>query len=334
MSTTQHDAAIPPELDGKRLDQALARMFPDYSRSRLKEWILAGLVTVDGATSAPRTRIRTGQQVALTVVLEVRESAEAEPMALNVVFEDDDVLLIDKPAGLVVHPGAGNPAGTLMNGLLHHAPDLATLPRSGILHRLDKDTSGLLLVAKTLAAHTRLVHDLQERDIAREYRGICVGRMTAGGHVDAPIGRHATNRTRMAVTDRGRAAVTHYRVLTKFPAHTFLAMRLETGRTHQIRVHMAHQRHSLVGDPAYGGRLKIPGGADDTLGNALRALHRQALHACRLGFRHPTHERQLQFQSPLPADLTGLLDALATAAGQRVVDGQWDQMEWPVPQVD
>ncbi|TDJ48063.1 MAG: 23S rRNA pseudouridine(1911/1915/1917) synthase RluD [Gammaproteobacteria bacterium] len=334
MNTTQYDAAIPAELDGKRLDQALAAMFPDYSRSRLKEWILAGLVTVDGATSAPRTRIRTGQQVALTVVLEVRESAGAEPMTLNIVFEDDDLLLIDKPAGLVVHPGAGNPAGTLMNGLLHHAPDLATLPRSGILHRLDKDTSGLLLVAKTLVAHTRLVRDLQERAITREYRGICVGCMTAGGHVDAPIGRHKTNRTRQAVTDRGRPAVTHYRVLTKFPAHTFLALRLETGRTHQIRVHMAHRRHPLVGDPAYGGRLKIPGGGGDALGNALRALHRQALHACRIGFRHPTDARQLQFQSALPADLTALLDALATAAGKRVADGKWDRMEWPVQQAD
>jgi 23S rRNA pseudouridine1911/1915/1917 synthase len=330
MSTTQHDALIPDELNGKRLDQALAIMFPDYSRSRLKEWILAGHVTVDGAASTPRAQVRPGQRVALTVEMEVRETAGAEPMALTVVFEDDDLLLIDKPAGLVVHPGAGNPTGTLMNGLLHHAPDLATLPRSGILHRLDKETSGLLLVAKTLVAHTHLVRDLQEREITREYRGVCAGRLTAGGHVDAPIGRHATNRTRMAVTDRGRPAVTHYRVLRKFSAHTFLALRLETGRTHQIRVHMAHQRHALVGDPAYGGRLKIPAGSNDKFANALRIMRRQALHACRIGFLHPIDQRPLQFQSALPADFTALLDALATADGTAVDADQWDKMQWPV----
>lgn len=331
MDTTQIEATIPAELDGKRLDQALATMFPAYSRSRLKEWILAGQVAIDGRHEAPRARVRSGQQVVLTATREVREAAQAQPIQLAIVYEDDDVLLIDKPAGLVVHPGAGNPAGTLMNGLLHHDERLAALPRCGILHRLDKDTTGLLLVTKSQAAHTRLVQDLQDREIMREYRGVCTGRLTAGGRIDAPIGRHPTNRTRMAVIERGRESVTNYRVLVRFAAHTFCAMRLETGRTHQIRVHFAHQRHALVGDPVYGGRLGIPAGASERLATALRGFGRQALHASRIEFRHPVTADTMQFQAPLPEDFVGLLQALADDADDCSIDAAeaWDLMTWP-----
>lgn len=333
MDTTRLERTIPDELDGKRLDQALASMFPDYSRSRLKEWILAGLVAVDGRQQAPRARVRSGQRVVLTARHEVREVARPEPIELTIVHEDDDVLLVDKPAGLVVHPGAGNTGGTLLNALLHRAPELARLPRCGIIHRLDKDTTGLLLVARSQVAHTRLVRDLEARAITREYRGICSGRLTAGGRIDAPIGRHPTQRTRMAVVEGGRAAATNYRVLMRFAAHTLCAMRLETGRTHQIRVHFAHARHPLVGDPLYGGRLKIPAGASARLATALRGFRRQALHASRIGFRHPVSDEPLRFGSPLPPDIIALLQALAEDAGDCPIThpDAWDQLRWPDP---
>lgn len=331
MDTTRLEGTIPAELDGKRLDQALAAMFPDYSRSRLKEWILAGRVAVDGRQQAPRARVRSGQRVVLTARHEIREAARAEPIELAIVHEDADVLLIDKPAGLVVHPGAGNAAGTVLNALLHHAPELAALPRCGILHRLDKDTTGLLLVVKSQVAHTRLVRDLEARAITREYRGVCSGRLTAGGRIDAPIGRHPTQRTRMAVVENGRAAATNYRVLMRFAAHTFCAMRLETGRTHQIRVHLAHAHHPLVGDPVYGGRLQMPAGASDRLATALRGFRRQALHASRIGFRHPVTAEPLRFRAPLPADIVALLQALAEDAGDSpITDPEaWDELRWP-----
>lgn len=329
MAMTRHNLTIPEELAGKRLDQALAVLLPDYSRSRLKAWILAGEVTVDGGVATPREKIRAGQCVDVNVVIEVQEKSQPEPITLAIVFEDDAVLVINKPAGLVVHPGAGNLTGTLLNGLLHHAPDLANLPRSGILHRLDKDTSGLLLVAKTLPAHTRLVRDLQERSITREYRAVCCGPVTAGGHVDAPIGRHATQRTRMAVTDKGKPAITHYRVLERFPAHTFLALRLETGRTHQIRVHMAHIRHALVGDRVYGGRLKIPAGTSTALEAVLRGFSRQALHACGLVFQHPLSGAPVECHAPLPGDIVNLLSALSGDTDELRDAEDWDSMQWP-----
>ena len=330
MQTTKYNLTIPEELAGKRLDQALAVLLPDYSRSRLKSWILAGEVMVDGASVAPRIKVLAGQRVDVNAVIEIQERSQPEPIELAIVFEDDDVLVINKPAGLVVHPGAGNPAGTLLNGLLHHSADLATIPRSGILHRLDKDTSGLLLVAKTLPAHTRLVPDVQDRAITREYRAVCTGRVTAGGHIDAPIGRHATQRTRMAVTDKGKPAVTHYRVLARFAAHSFLAMRLDTGRTHQIRVHMMHIRHALVGDPVYGGRLKIPAGTSPELTTTLRGFNRQALHASRLAFRHPLSGETIECHAPLADDFAHLLMAL-DADMDKPVGPAWDGMTWPQP---
>jgi 23S rRNA pseudouridine1911/1915/1917 synthase len=331
METIRHEITIPEDSDGKRLDQALAELLPDYSRSRLKDWILTGHVLLDGAQPVPRTRVRSGQQVAISATLSAQQTSEPEAIPLSVVYEDDGVLVIDKPAGLVVHPGAGNSTGTLLNGLLHYAPSLAILPRTGILHRLDKDTSGLLLVAKTLPAHTQLVRDLQDRQITREYRAVCEGRLTAGGRIDAPIGRHPVNRIRMAVAENGRPSTTHYRVLVRFPAYTFLALRLETGRTHQIRVHMAHERHPLVGDPAYGGRLKLPAGASESLTAVLRAFSRQALHASALSFTHPVSGQDISLHSPLPADFTALLNALAGGdSGREKPDGgKWDKMQWP-----
>ena len=312
---TQHTAQVPDELAGQRLDQALARMFPDYSRSRLKAWLLDGAVLVDGASWRPRDQVQGGEHVVLTVAAEAAVRAEAEPMALDIVFEDADLLVVNKPAGLVVHPGAGNLNGTLLNGLLAHAAQLETLPRAGIIHRLDKDTSGLLLVAKSLPAHTVLVRELAERAISRQYLAVCSGVLTGGGTIDAPIERHPVDRTRMAVRDGGRPAVTHYTVIERFRAHTLVKVILETGRTHQIRVHFAYRRNPLVGDPVYGGRLALPAGASDSLRDALRGFRRQALHAARLELKHPVTRQGLEFEAPPPADFQALLHTLREDRG-------------------
>ncbi|MBT8107755.1 MAG: 23S rRNA pseudouridine(1911/1915/1917) synthase RluD [Gammaproteobacteria bacterium] len=301
---------VPEESAGQRLDQALARLFPEYSRSRLKSWLLNGALVVDGGSPRPRDPVIGGETVTLRVQPEVAVEAAPEPMQLDVVHEDAALLVINKPAGLVVHPGAGNHTGTLLNGLLHHAPELEGLPRAGIVHRLDKDTSGLLLVARTLPAHTSLTRMLADREISRHYLAICGGVLTGGGKIDEPIGRHRTDRTRMCVRDDGRPAVTHYTVVERFAAHTLVDVRLETGRTHQIRVHFAYRRHSLLGDPVYGGRLALPKGASDALAAALRGFRRQALHAAKLGFAHPESGDAMEFKAPLPVDLAALLDAL------------------------
>lgn len=298
---------VPDELAGQRLDQALAQMFPAYSRSRLKSWLLAGAIEVDGALKRPRDRVDGGEQVELRVEHAVSERSMPEPMSLEVVFEDESLLVVNKPAGLVVHPGAGNASGTLMNGLLHHVPALAELPRAGIIHRLDKDTSGLLLVGKTLPAHTALVRLLAGREVSRRYLAVCNGALTGGGKIDAPIGRHPVDRTRMCVRDNGKPAVTHYTVRERFGAHTYINVVLETGRTHQIRVHFAHRRHALVGDPVYGGRLALPAGASDRLIAALRRFRRQALHAAGLELAHPISAEPLAFEVPPPDDFQDLL---------------------------
>jgi len=323
-SNQAYKAIITEQHDGQRFDQALADMFPDYSRSRLQGWIKKGRALLDGAEVQPRARVKAGQSVDLRPELEAVSDSTAEAMPLSIVFEDADLLVINKPVGLVVHPGAGNPAGTLMNGLLHHAPELEAIPRAGILHRIDKDTSGLLLVARSIPAHTRLVRALEKREIRREYRAVCNDRLTAGETVDAPIGRHRTQRTRMAVTEGGRPAITHYRVLARFAAHTFIAVRLETGRTHQIRVHMAHRQHPLVGDQTYGGRLRIPRGSSKALAEALRAFKRQALHASDLSFMHPIAGEEMQFHAPLPEDMLVLLNALAEEGS-----ANFEAMRWP-----
>ena len=285
-------------------------MFPEYSRSRLKSWLLSGAITVDGLSPRPRDPVAGGETIALQVVAEISVAAEPEPIELDVIFEDEALMVINKPAGLVVHPGAGNPAGTLMNGLLHHASGLAEVPRAGIIHRLDKDTSGLLLIGKTLEAHTVLVRQLAERAVSRHYIAVCNGVLTGGGRIDAPIGRHRVDRKRMTVRDDGRPAVTHYTVVERFAAHTLINVVLETGRTHQIRVHFAHRRHALLGDPVYGGRLALPKGASQELITVLRRYRRQALHAAKLGLAHPISGEPLQFEVPPPADFASLVDAL------------------------
>ena len=310
MSEAPQTLPIPKELAGLRLDQALAQMFPEYSRSRLKEWLLAGAITLDGGPKRPRDAVAGGEIVSLTPVQDQSVRAEPEPIALDVVFEDDDLLLINKPAGLVVHPGAGNPAGTLMNGLLHHSPSLEMVPRAGIIHRIDKDTSGLLLVAKTVTAHTALVRLLADRDISRHYLAVCNGVLTGGGTINEPIARHPVDRKRMSIQAKGKPAVTHYTVIERFRAFTFIKVKLETGRTHQIRVHFAHRRHALVGDPVYGGRLALPAGATDELAQFLRRFKRQALHAARLAFMHPVSNQAMDFEVPPPADFEALLDVL------------------------
>jgi len=324
MNDSLQTATVAAEQEGRRFDQVLAELFPDYSRSRLQNWVRDGRVLLDGATVQPRVKLKEGQQIELRPEVIEPEGEAAEPIPLQIVFEDDDLIVINKPAGLVVHPGAGNAAGTLMNGLLHYAPELEALPRAGILHRLDKDTTGLLLVARSMAAHTRLVRDLEARLIRREYRAVCNDRLTAGETVEAPIGRHRTHRTRMAVTEGGRPAMTHYRVLARFAAHSFIAVRLETGRTHQIRVHLAWRHHALIGDPVYGGRLKIPQGASEELTATLKGFRRQALHASDLGFEHPVAGTTMQFHAPLPEDLLGLLRILG---GGLATD--YETMLWP-----
>lgn len=308
MTEERYQQTIPPELAGERFDKALARMFPEYSRSRLQDWITRGLATVDGRPMRPKDPVRGGQAVLLRPEATIAVESLPQAMELDVVFENDALLIVNKPAGLVVHPGAGNLHGTLMNGLLHRVPSLAELPRAGIVHRLDKDTSGLLLVAKTLQSHTALVRLMGERAISRHYKAVCCGALTGGGTVDAPIGRHPVDRLKMSVRDDGKPAVTHYRVIERFAAHTFISVQLESGRTHQIRVHLAWRRHPLFGDPLYGGRLALPAAAGEHLKKVLQGFRRQALHAARLGF---TWEgTPIEVEAPLPADFSALLDAL------------------------
>ena len=301
---------MPEELIGQRLDQALARLLPAYSRARLQQWIQEGRVTVNNQTTRAKDRVRGGEQIEVLVPDVPAGDWQAEDIPLVIVYEDDDLLVIDKPAGLVVHPGAGNPEGTLLNALLHHVPALRRLPRAGIVHRLDKETSGLLVVAKTEMARLDLIEQLKERSLSREYMALVQGIVIAGGTVDAPIGRHALTRTRMAVSGRGRPAVSHYRVERKFRAHTLLRVKLESGRTHQIRVHMAHLKHPLVGDPVYGGRALLPKGAAPDLIEALHGFKRQALHATRLGLVHPTTRQPMVWDSAPPQDLRDLLEVL------------------------
>ncbi|MGM0594013.1 MAG: 23S rRNA pseudouridine(1911/1915/1917) synthase RluD [Pseudomonadota bacterium] len=304
-------AEVPQSLAGRRLDQVLAELFPDYSRSRLQQWVKKGDVTVDGKALRPRDKLFGGERIELAVTLEPETAFEPEPIALDIVYEDEALLVINKPAGLVVHPAAGNWQGTLLNALLHHHPPIATVPRAGIVHRLDKATTGLLVVAKTLEAQTALVEQLQARSFTREYDAVVNGVLTGGGTVDAPLGRHPVDRKRMAVVrSGGKPAVTHYRVEERFRAHTHIKVKLETGRTHQIRVHMAHQRYPLVGDPVYGGRLRLPPACGEALMEMLRGFRRQALHASRLGLEHPTSGEYLEWTAPLPEDMQRLIDVL------------------------
>ena len=302
--------AVPPELSGKRLDQAAADLISEHSRSRLQSWIKSGALTVNGKKCKPRDKVMLDDQLELDAEPEAQVSWEAEPISLDVVYEDEHLLVINKPAGLVVHPAAGHAAGTLVNALLNYAPEVENLPRAGIVHRLDKDTSGIMVVARSLVAHTSLVEQLQTRTMGREYEAVVVGTLTGGATVDAPIGRHPTDRKRMAVVPNGKPAVTHYRLVERFAAHTHVRCKLESGRTHQIRVHMAHVRHPLVGDPVYGGRLRLPKGTSDELRDVLAAFHRQALHAQQLTLEHPETGQILSWEAPLPDDMVKLIEAL------------------------
>ncbi|ELC0659623.1 23S rRNA pseudouridine(1911/1915/1917) synthase RluD [Vibrio fluvialis] len=296
---------------GQRLDQAVAELFTDFSRSRLKEWLLEGKVMVNGTVvTKPRTKVMGGEAITVQAELEDEQRWEAQDIPLNIVYEDDDIIVINKPRDLVVHPGAGTPDGTVLNALLFHYPSIAEVPRAGIVHRLDKDTTGLMVVAKTVPAQTRLVRELQKRNITREYEAIAIGKMTAGGMIDKPIGRHSTKRTLMAVSPLGKPAVTHYRVAEHFREHTRLRLRLETGRTHQIRVHMAYLQHPLLGDTAYGGRARIPKGATQELTDMIRGFDRQALHAVMLRFAHPITGEELEFHAPVPDDMVVMTEAL------------------------
>jgi 23S rRNA pseudouridine1911/1915/1917 synthase len=312
-------ARIPPTAAGRRLDQALAELFPDYSRSRLAAWIKSGDVQVDGAAAVPRQIVRGDEWVTLRAQPAEEVPPAAEPIALDVRYQDADVLVINKPVGLTVHPGAGQPAGTLQNALLHLDPALVGVPRAGIVHRLDKDTSGVMVVARNLRAHAALVEQLQARTVHRQYLAVVCGVLIAGGSVDAPIGRHPRDRLRQAVVEEpaGKPARTHYRVRERFRAHTLIECRLETGRTHQIRVHMAHLRHPLVGDGLYGGGLKLPKGATAELVAALRGFRRQALHAERIEFLHPGSGESVCVSAAVPEDFAALVQALRRDAQQR-----------------
>ena len=306
---------IPDHYRGWRLDRALAALFPDYSRSRLQQWIRDRRVHVDGQTSNPRNKLYGGEQVVVSPEFSVSVDCEPQAIELNVVYEDEHLLVIDKPAGLVMHPAAGNRDGTVQNGLLHRDSALAQVPRAGIVHRLDKDTTGLFVVARTLPAHTALVAQLQAHSVHREYRAVVSGVLVAGGVVEAPIGRHPKDRKRMAVVAGGKPAVTHFRVLEKFRAHSYLKLQLETGRTHQIRVHMAHRRHPLIGDAVYAGRLRIPAAVNQQLAAGLRDFSRQALHAACLSLRHPHSKREMVWRAPLPDDFENLLALLRADSG-------------------
>ncbi len=310
MERLQHQAAIPEELAGQRLDRALARLFPSYSRSRVQQWIKAGWVRVNGRHPRPRDPVQAGEQVCVDADPEPETPLVAEAIPLDIVDEDDTLLVINKPAGLVVHPGAGHPSGTLLNALLHYDPSLEALPRAGIVHRLDKDTTGLLVVARTYRAHRDLVEQLQAREVERTYQALVVGRPTAGERIEAPIGRHPRDRKRMAVVRGGRYAATRYRVAERFAAHTLLDVFLETGRTHQVRVHMAHVGLPLLGDPVYGRRPVYPRGASDALRAMLDRFARQALHARRLRLRHPATGEPRSWEAARPADWEPLLEAL------------------------
>jgi 23S rRNA pseudouridine1911/1915/1917 synthase len=305
-----HSLVLPREAAGLRLDQALARALPQYSRARLQGWIEAGAIRVDGRQLRAKDKVLGGEQVEVATRLEADERVMAEAQPLAVVHQDRALWVINKPAGMVVHPGAGNPRRTLQNALLALDPKLALVPRAGLVHRLDKDTSGLLVVARTPEAHSRLVAALAEREIERIYLAICSGAMTGGGTVDAPIGRHRTQRTRMAVRNDGRESVTHYRIVERYRDHTLVRVQLETGRTHQIRVHLAHIGYPVVGDPVYGGRGRSPAGCSPALRAVLSAFPRQALHAARLALAHPLTGRPLAWEAPLPEDMARLVSAL------------------------
>ena len=303
-------AIVPDELAGERLDKVLSSLYPEHSRSRLQAWIKAGNVTVDDRVLRQKETVRTGQTIVITPVYEPPEHYTGEAIPLDIIYEDGEILVLNKPAGLVVHPGAGNREHTLLNGLLYYDSRLELVARAGIIQRLDKDTSGIMVIARTPTAHTWLVEQLRDRKINREYQAVVWGELTAGGSINAPVGRHRVHRKRMAVNASGKPAITHYRIIKRYAAFTHVMVRLETGRTHQIRVHMAHLRHPVVGDPVYGGRKRNPKNTSPTLAQLINNFPRQALHAYRIELTHPASGKPMHWTAPLPADIQNLINAL------------------------
>lgn len=309
--SVEADFVITMEHSGMRIDQAIAELMPDYSRSRLQQWIKQGCITVNGSQYKPKEKVKVNDLIEINAELEPQGDWLPEPMDLDVVFEDESIIVLNKPVGLVVHPAAGNYSGTLVNGLLHYNEALNNVPRAGIVHRLDKDTSGLMVVAKTLQAHAHIVAQLQDRSMGREYEAVVTGVLTGGGTVDEPIARHSRDRKKMTVTPFGKPAVTHYRLIKKFEHHTHVRVKLETGRTHQIRVHMAHIGYPLVGDPTYAGRSRVPAGTSAEFKERLKAFPRQALHAKKLTLIHPVDGEEVSWEVGLPEDMLALLDLVA-----------------------
>ena len=309
-------AQVTDEQAGHRIDQVAARLFPDYSRARLQAWMKTGELTVNGQHCKPRESAIAGSWLVLDATLQSAENWAAEEMPLSIVYEDEELLVLDKQAELVVHPAAGHHQGTLVNGLLHYCPTLESLPRAGIVHRLDKDTTGLMVVAKNLKSHHALVKQLQSRSVSRQYEAVVQGVMTAGGTVSAPLARHPVHRIKRAVSADGQEAITHYRVVQRYAAHTHIRVNLETGRTHQIRVHMAHLKYPIVGDPLYGGRYRVPPNCAEELASALETFKRQALHASELKLLHPATKLECRWEARLPDDFADLLNLLHQDAGE------------------
>ena len=303
-------AIVPEPFANQRLDLVAAQLFPDYSRARLQTWIKDGQLKVNANAARPRDIVYGGDALSIDVYLQAEQQWQAQAMPIDIVFEDEHLIILNKATDVVVHPAAGHRDGTLLNGLLNHCPVLKEVPRAGIVHRLDKDTTGLLMVAKTLESHAQLVEQLRLREIKREYEAVAQGVLTGGGKVDAPLGRHPVNRKRRAVVEDGQEAVTHYRVLNRFRSHTHIHVQLETGRTHQIRAHLAHINIPLVGDPLYSGRLQLPAGCSPGLAECLRGFKRQALHARRLSLQHPVTGEPMTWEAPLPQDFQHLLTVL------------------------
>lgn len=311
IQNNEHSLTVPPEQAGQRLDRVVADWLSDYSRARLQAWITQGAITLDGETVPPRYKLKGGESVRalLPEPADVTSRVESQDIPLQIHYSDDQLFVIEKPAGMVMHTAPGNLSGTMQNALLHHDPKLSGIPRAGIVHRLDKDTSGLVMIARTLESHFSLVQQLQDRTVHRIYDAIVHGEMVAGGTVDEPIGRHPIDRKRMAVNERGKVAITHYRVLNKFPNHCHIGAKLETGRTHQIRVHLSHIHHPLIGDTVYG-RRNIPGKVGETLKKLIVEFPRQALHAKELGIVHPKTGEDMHWDMPMPADMQRLLEGL------------------------
>ena len=297
--------------NNQRFDKVVAILLQDFSRMTIKNWINSGNVLLDNHTAEPKTKVYKGQKIQVFPIIEDRQETVAEKIDFGIAYEDEDLLIVEKPSGLVVHPGHGNPTGTLQNGLLYYLPSLKNLPRGGLIHRLDKDTSGLLVIAKTNRSYTEMVSVLENRKILREYRAICVGAMSSGGKVDAKISRDTKNRIKFAISKNGKQALTHFRILRKFEKHTYIGLRLDTGRTHQIRVHMSHIKYPLLGDPLYGKRLIVPQSASKTLQSKLQQFKRQALHANKISLRHPISHQELTIRSKIPEDILSILMALS-----------------------